>query len=349
MPKNFLTTSNALFYSMFLFMVLLSILSVALTNFIHLWLLMEINTLIFISMMAMNSKNFKATFNFFLIQSISSMIMIFLMVLKNNLLTLNMFEWVNFMLILSFSMKIGLFPFFYWPPLINTNLNWLMILLISTTQKFIPLMLLNLFINSIFDKSTNFLLLLLASLSSLSSTIMCMNEVNIKKIMTYSSLNHLSWMIFIIIFDISLFLVYFLFYTISMQILCFFLNKFNINTFFNFIKFQSFNYKEFNFFLTLNFLIISALPPFLTFIIKISAIKVMIEGMSLFSSFIFSLLSMFTLIFYMNVIIKMNLFSMIKTKFYFTYNLNLKFNYYLSILLSFMSLSFLFIFYTMMN
>nr|UXO94127.1 NADH dehydrogenase subunit 2 [Dolichovespula saxonica] len=347
--SNYLT-SNTLFYSMMLFMILLSILSILLTNFIHLWMIMEINTLIFISLMAMNSMNFKSTFNFFLIQSISSMIMIFLLILKNNLLIITDYsELTNLILIMSFSMKIGLFPFFYWPPLINNNLNWMMIFLNSTTQKFIPLLLLNLFLNSINEKYTNFLLILLAVLSSMFSTIMCLNENNIKKILTYSSLNHLSWMMFIIIFDMSMFLIYFLMYSISMMFICLFLNKFNIHTYMNFIKFQNFNYKEFNFFLSLNFLIISALPPFLTFIIKINSMKIMIESMSFSTSFIFTLISMFTLIFYMNIIIKMNMFSMIKTKFYLTNTLKLKFNFYSTILLSLMSLLFLFILYTMIN
>lgn len=347
--SNYFLTSNTLFYSIRLFIIFLSILSILLTNFIHLWLIIEINTLIFISIIAINSINFKSTFNFFLIQSISRLIIIFLLILKNNLLILNYSEWTNFILILSFSIKIGLFPFFYWPPLININLNWLIIFLISTTQKFIPLLLLNLFINRINDKSTNFLIISLATLSSIFSTIICLNENNIKKILTYSSLNHLRWIIFIIIFDISIFIIYFLIYSISIIFLCSFFNKFNIDTFINFIKFQNFNYKKFNFFLSLNFLIIRALPPFLTFIIKINAIKIIIERISLFSSFIFTLISIFTLIFYINIIIKINIFRIIKTKFYFTNTLNFKFNFYSIILLRFLSLSFLFILYSIIN
>lgn len=347
--SNYFITSNILFYSIFLLIIFLSILSIILTNFIHLWIIIEINTLIFISIIAITSKNFKATFNFFLIQSISRLIIIFLLILKNNLLNYNYLEWTNFILIISFSIKIGIFPFFYWPPLINLNLNWIIIFLISTTQKFIPLLLLNLFINRINNKSTNFLLILLASLSSIFSTIICLNENNIKKIITYSSLNHLRWIIFIIIFDLSIFLIYYLFYSISIFLLCSFFNKFNINTFINFIKFQNFNYKKFNFFLSLNLLIIRALPPFLTFIIKINAIKIIIERISILTSFILTLISIFTLIFYINIIIKLAVFRIIKTKYYFTNSLSLKFRFYSIILLRLLSLSFIFILYSIIN
>nr|UXO94114.1 NADH dehydrogenase subunit 2 [Dolichovespula lama] len=346
--NNYLNSSNnILFYSMFLMMLILSIISISLSNFMHLWLLMEINTLIFISMMALETKNFKLTFNFFLIQSISSLMLIYLMNLKHSLF--NNSEWINFILILSLSMKIGLFPFFYWPPLINKNISWKMIFIMSTTQKFIPLLLIYSYFNNIENKFTNFMLITMSIFSSLMSIIMCLNENNIKKIMTYSSLNHLSWMIFIIIFDLSMFMIYFSFYFISMMFMCLMLNKLDIKTFQNLFKFQYFNYKEINFYLSLNLLIISALPPFMTFLIKLNSIKILIEGMSFSSSFMLTMISILTLIFYMNMIMKFNIFSLIKSKFYYTYQLNFKFNFYSLILTSFMTLSFLFLMFKFIN
>nr|YP_009434632.1 NADH dehydrogenase subunit 2 [Dolichovespula panda]ATF28539.1 NADH dehydrogenase subunit 2 [Dolichovespula panda] len=345
--NNYLNSSNILFYSMFLIMLILSIISISLSNFMHLWLLMEINTLIFISMMALETKNFKLTFNFFLIQSISSLMLIYLMNLKHSLF--NNSEWINFILILSLSMKIGLFPFFYWPPLINKNISWKMIFIMSTTQKFIPLLLIYSYFNNIENKFTNFLFIMLSIFSSLMSIIMCLNENNIKKIMSYSSLNHLSWMIFIMIFDLSMFMIYFIFYFISMMFMCLLLNKLDIKTFQDLSKFQYFNYKEINFYLSLNLLIISALPPFMTFLIKLNSIKILIEGMSLLSSLLLTMISILTLIFYMNMIMKFNIFFLIKSKFYHTYKLNFKFNFFSLILTSFMTLSFFFLMFKFLN
>lgn len=95
----------------------------------------------------------------------------------------------------------------------------------------------------------------------------------------------------------------------------------------NFTNIQVFNYKELNFSLSLNFLIIRALSPFITYLIKINSIKIIIENLSLLSSLFLRLISIFTLIFYINII-KINTFNIIKTKFYTTSFLNLKFNFF---------------------
>nr|QDI94108.1 NADH dehydrogenase subunit 2 [Vespula vulgaris]QDI94121.1 NADH dehydrogenase subunit 2 [Vespula vulgaris]QDI94134.1 NADH dehydrogenase subunit 2 [Vespula vulgaris]QDI94147.1 NADH dehydrogenase subunit 2 [Vespula vulgaris]QDI94160.1 NADH dehydrogenase subunit 2 [Vespula vulgaris] len=313
--------------------------SLFLSNFIHLWIIMEINTLFFISLMSMYTKNFKSTFNFFIIQSISSLMLIMLMMMKNNFCSNTIF---NMSLILVFSLKLGLFPFFFWPPLINANLNWMLIFIMSTSQKLIPLLIFNTFFNQINNPSITYLIIGLTISSSLISTIMNYNETNFKKILTYSSTNHLSWMIFILMFDSSMFFLYFFIYFLSMIFLCVIFNKFNIDSFFDLLKFQFFNYKKINFILSLNFLIISALPPFLTFMIKINSMKIMIENCSLFSSLSLTLISIFTLIFYMNIVIKLNMMNMMKTKFFHSYNFNIKFNFFSSIIVSFLSLFFMF-------
>nr|YP_010582857.1 NADH dehydrogenase subunit 2 [Dolichovespula kuami]UGB89879.1 NADH dehydrogenase subunit 2 [Dolichovespula kuami] len=336
-------SSNFLFILLIMTMFSIMILSIFMTNFMHLWILMEMNTLMLISMMAIYTKNFKMTFNYFIIQSISSLMIIFLMMYKNNLFLST--EWMNFLLIINFAMKMGLFPFFYWQPLINKYLSWNMIFLMSTTQKFIPLMMIHYFIN-MESMSINFMLFSLSILSSMFSSIMCFNESNMKKILTFSSLNHLSWMVFIIMFDTSMFILYFFFYSISMLFPCLLLNKFNINSFTNLIKMQKLNFKKTNFFFSMSILITSALPPFMTFLIKINSMKIMIMNLSLFSSIMFIIMSMFTLIFYMNIIIKLSMMIFIKTKFYNSNFLNFKNNWFSSIIMSIMTMTFLFsIFY----
>nr|ALB38435.1 NADH dehydrogenase subunit 2 [Vespula germanica] len=320
--------------------------SLFLTNYIHLWIIMEINTLFLISLMSMYSKNFKSTFNFFIIQSISSLMLIMLMMIKNNFYSHTIF---NVSLILVFFLKLGIFPFFFWPPLINMNLNWMLIFIMSTSQKLIPLLIFNTFFNQISNPNIMYMIISLSISSSLISTIMNYNETNFKKILTYSSTNHLSWMIFILIFDSSMFFLYFFIYFFSMIFLCLIFNKFKINSFFDLMKFQFFNYNKINFILSLNFLIISALPPFLTFMIKINSMKIMIENYALFSSLSLTLISIFTLIFYMNIIVKLNMLNMMKTKYFHSFKFNIKFNFFSSLLISFLSLFFMFSLFNSIN
>nr|AIE42615.1 NADH dehydrogenase subunit 2 [Vespa bicolor] len=339
-PNNF--NMNKLFYFLLMLMTLIPIISIFLTNFIHLWVLMEINTIILISTMSIYIKKFKSTLNFFIIQSFSSLILIFLLMMKNNIINELSNLTINFMLMMAFSMKLGLFPFHFWPPMINMNINWILILIMSTSQKFIPLIIFNLFINQIMNNQIMYMILMISILSSLMSTIMNIYEMNLKKIMTLSSTNHLSWMIMIIMFDSSLFLMYFFTYTLSMIFISLIFNKFNITSINSLLKIQLFNFKKINFLISMNLLIISALPPFFTFIMKINLMKILIEDSSTLSSFLLTMMSILTLIFYMNIIIKMNMLNLMKIKFYKFNMFNMKFNFMSLIIISILSLTFLF-------
>lgn len=344
--NKYLFPLNKFYYFIIFLIFFLTFIALFLSNYIHLWIIIEINTLFLISLIRLYSNNFKSTFNFFVIQSISSIILILLILLKNNFFSHIIF---NFSLIIIFFLKLGLFPFFFWPPLININLNWILIFIISTSQKFIPLLIFYTFFNQINNKFLIFTIISLTIISSIITTIINYNETNFKKIITYSSTNHLRWIIFILIFDSSIFFLYFLIYFLSIIFLCLIFNKFNINTFFDLIKFQFFNYNKINFILSLNFLIIRALPPFLTFLIKINSIKIIIESHSFFSSLRLTLISIFTLIFYINIIIKLNIFRIIKTKFYPSFNFNIKFNFFSTIFTRFLSLFFIFYLFNSIN
>nr|QHF17713.1 NADH dehydrogenase subunit 2 [Vespa basalis] len=340
---------NKLLITLMLLMTIIPIISIFLSNFIHLWILMEINTMILISTMSIFMKKFKSTMNFFIIQSFSSLMLIFLLMYKNNFIYEASNLFINMILMLTFSLKMGLFPFHYWPPMINKNIDWILILFMSTSQKLIPLLLINMYMNQIINNQLMFMMLMISILSSIMSTIMNINEMNLKKILTFSSTNHLSWMIMIIMYDSSMFILYFIVYTISMLFLCFIFSKLNINSILSLNKIQLFNFKNINLIITMNLLIISALPPFLTFIMKINILKNLIENNTLMSSFILMMMSIFTLIFYMNIVIKINMLDLIKMKFY-KFNLfNMKFNFMSTMLISLMTLTFLFpIFYFFM-
>nr|AQU13929.1 NADH dehydrogenase subunit 2 [Vespa ducalis] len=333
---------NKLFYFLLFSMISISMLSIFFTNFIHLWMLMEINTLILISTMSIFMKSFKSTMNFFIIQSFSSLMLIFILMIKNNIMNDLLNISTNIMLSLMFSLKLGLFPFHFWPPLINKNINWVLIFIMSTSQKFIPLLMFNLFINQIINHQMMFMIFTMSILSSSMATIMNIYETNLKKIMTFSSTNHLSWMIIIIMFDSSMFLIYFLVYSLSMIFLCSIFNKFNITTIMSLNKIQLFNFKKIYLFINLNFLIISALPPFLTFIVKINIMKILIENNALLSSFLLTMTSIFSLIFYMNIILKMNMLNLMTIKFYKFNTFTLKFNFYSIMIISMLSLTFIF-------
>nr|QDH82249.1 NADH dehydrogenase subunit 2 [Parapolybia tinctipennis] len=303
---------------------------------------MEINTLLMILFISIQSKNSTTSFNYFIIQSISSLMLIMFLIIKNYLFNNN---FINIIIMLIFSMKLSMFPFFIWMPLINMKLNWILIFFMSTTQKLIPLLILN----SIFNFNTSNLNLiywiyLTVMFSSMSSSIMSIKELNLKKILSYSSINHSSWMLFIISIDQSMFYLYFLIYSISMMFFCLMMNKFDINKMNQLIKINLFNYKLINISLSINTLILSALPPFLTFLIKLNSMKIILLNNHKLMIITFSVLSIITLIFYMSIIIKMNFIFLIKNKIWVT-TLKLNNNFFSSMLTVILTLNILFLIY----
>nr|YP_010296004.1 NADH dehydrogenase subunit 2 [Polistes hebraeus]UMB50746.1 NADH dehydrogenase subunit 2 [Polistes hebraeus] len=319
-------------------MILISFLSIFLSNFIQLWLIMEINTMLLIIMMSIFNKFKKTTINYLIIQSISSLSLIMLMIMNKNFNK----NFMDFMIMFFFFMKLNLFPFFFWMPLINNHLNWTLIFFMSTTQKIIPLLMMNLYFNQINLKFI-YMILLTTIFSSLISVLLSINETNMKKIITYSSMNHSAWMILIMMIDKYLFIMYFFLYSISMIFICLFFNKFKINNFNKLNNILFLNSKWMMPSIIFNLLLISSLPPFLTFLIKIKTLNVMIMNSNNFMILTLLILSISTLIFYMNILIKIKMIFMLKIKFWLSFNLQIKNLFFNLLMFMFMSLAMLFL------
>nr|UPX89424.1 NADH dehydrogenase subunit 2 [Polistes rothneyi] len=328
---------NKTFYLMNL-MILISLISLFLTNFIQLWLIMEINTMLLIIMMSIFNKFKKITINYLIIQSISSLSLIMLMIMNKNYNK----NFMDFLIMIFFFMKLNLFPFFFWMPLINNQLNWTLIFFMSTTQKILPLMLMNLYMNQI-NMKFSYMIFLTSIFSSFISVTLSINETKMKKIITYSSVNHSSWMIFIMMIDKYLFIMYFLLYSISMILICLFLNKFEINEFNKLNNLLLLNYKWISPSIIFNLLIISSLPPFLTFLIKIKSLNIMLMNSNNFMILNLLILSISTLIFYMNILIKIKMIYMFKIKFWMSFNLQIKNLFFNLLMFIFMTMTILFL------
>nr|QDH82210.1 NADH dehydrogenase subunit 2 [Parapolybia varia] len=306
---------------------------------------MEINVLFMVLFMSLQSNSTMNSFNYFIIQSISSLILLMLMIIKNFMLDNN--NLINSLIILTFSMKLGMFPFFIWMPIIYSNINWILIFFMSTTQKIIPMLILNLIFN--FNNQVNIiqLIYMMVIISSLIASLLSIKELNLKKIFAFSSINHSSWMLFIISIDQSMFFLYFLIYSFSMIFVCLIFNKFNINKINQLFKLNLFNHKFINILLSLNILILSALPPFLTFLIKMNTMKIILFNNHFITILMFIILSIFTVIFYMMILIKMNFILLIKSKIWIQ-PLKLNNNFYSIILTMILTSNILFLLFQML-
>nr|WNO18706.1 NADH dehydrogenase subunit 2 [Coladenia pinsbukana zhui] len=317
----FTFNSNKMFF--FFFLIFSTLISISANSWMGCWIGLEINLLSFIPLIS-NSNNLlssEASLKYFLIQSIASINFLFSILLK--MIFLKNFEINNFISILinsSLLMKMGSAPFHFWFPNIIEGMSWLNCFILMSWQKITPMILLSYYFN------LNFLLIIMM-INTIIGSIGGINQTSLRKLMSFSSINNLGWMLFSILISESLWLFYFMIYTFMISIMCFlfyimniyFINQlfiFNMNIFLKFLLF-------------INFLSMGGLPPFLGFFPKWIVINFLIMKKFYIISFIFIMMSLITLFFYIRIIYSCILFNYLKLKWFKIYFKN---NYFTFIL-----------------
>nr|ADU55359.1 NADH dehydrogenase subunit 2 [Dosidicus gigas] len=215
--------NNKFFPSNFLFILIMimgTLFSLSSSHWLTMWMGLEINLMGFLPLMNIKGKTLEAeaSMKYFIIQSMSSSILIISSVLmyNNTLSWYSMFTDSTFslMIILSLVLKLGGAPLHFWMPSIAKQMSWSILFMMLTWQKLAPLLMLSL-VNS------NLMVVMLISVAStIVGSIMALNQTNIQLIMTYSSISHLGWMLSMITINSSLTMMYFFNYImISMPLM----------------------------------------------------------------------------------------------------------------------------------
>ncbi|YP_009705877.1 NADH dehydrogenase subunit 2 (mitochondrion) [Linepithema humile] len=292
-------------YFILMNLILLSIISLFMNDFMNIWFLMEINNFLFISYMAMYMNNKKMIFFYFLIQIIPSMILIFSISLN----LMNMFDkkMITYLIYLSLMVKLGIPPFHFWMPLLSLYLFWDMLFFLLTIQKIIPFYMFSLI------NMKNFQILLILFMCSVIPPLMMLNLLNLKKLLTYSSINQSGWLMLLIYFKNILWLTYLMLYTFIMMIMFFMLSFYKI--FYNFLNINNFNLNLFTIIMILN---MASMPPFSFFILKWFSIFIMMNNsFNLFMMMILMIFSSFFMFFlYINMLYLNMFINISKSKLY---------------------------------
>ena len=272
-----------------------TLITISSNSWLRAWIGLEINLLSFIPLIN-DTKNLissESSLKYFLIQALASSILLFLMIyylinINHDFLTSTN---INLGIISSLILKRGIAPFHFWFPNVIEGLNWINSFILLTWQKIAPLILISYLI-------TNYLLIPII-LSIIVGSLGGLNQTSLRKIIAYSSINHLGWIGAAIIYRDNLWLNYFLFYSFLSITLIYF---FNINKLFFINQIYSiFNYSnEIKLILFLNFLSLGGLPPFLGFFPKWIVIQI-ISSNQLFLITIIVILTLITLYYYIRI------------------------------------------------
>nr|QXI86558.1 NADH dehydrogenase subunit 2 [Rondeletiola minor] len=326
--------NNKFFPSNFLFILIMllgTMFSLSSSHWLTMWMGLELNLMSFLPLMNIKGKMLEAetSMKYFIIQSMSSSVLIFssIMMYVYNLTWYSMFSSsMSALILISLILKLGGAPMHFWLPNISKQMPWSTLFLLLTWQKLAPLFMLSLM------NSNLMLIILISIMSTLTGSLMALNQTNLQMIITYSSISHLGWMMTMILFNSSLTLFYFINYVIISIPLMHLISSQLGNHLFMLTQKNNMN----NVVVISLILSLAGLPPLLGFMSKL-IILISLINMKLFILSMFMLLgTLISLYFYLN----MSLMLMIKSYSMFKTNKNIK-NYKSLISLNMMS-SFIF-------
>nr|YP_010865916.1 NADH dehydrogenase subunit 2 [Sinopanorpa tincta]WGT92127.1 NADH dehydrogenase subunit 2 [Sinopanorpa tincta] len=338
----FLNTSKSLFWITLMSGTLIAISS---NSWMGAWMGLEINLLSFIPLMTNlnNSMNTEASLKYFLTQALASATLLFSIILLNqdNLFAFNFPESnyiINLMINSSLLLKMGAAPFHFWFPVVMEGLNWMNSFMLMTWQKIAPLML----ISYCLEKNLIFIIIVI---SILIGSLGGLNQTSLRKLMAYSSINHIGWMLSALIVSENMFLLYFTFYAILSLSLIFLFNSFNM--FHLNQMFSLSNPPLIKFALMISLLSLGGLPPFLGFLPKWIIIQSLIESNHVFIISIMVTMTLITLYFYLRITYSSFMMANTELKWIFYMNQN-NLNYY-ALILSIFSITGLFLITILFN
>ena len=236
----------------------------------------------------------EASLKYFLTQALASSVFLFAVILfMLNSRKRNSNYFIEIIIFSSLLLKRGSAPFHFWFPNVIEGLSWLNALILITWQKIAPLIL----ISYVIFKP---LIIISIILSGLIGALGGLNQTSLRKLIAYSSINHLGWILAAIYNSNLLWITYFLFYTFLTFSIIFIFNIFkisHINQLFS-IFFHS---KTIKFFLFFNLLSLGGLPPFLGFFPKWIVIQSLTINSQLFLLTFIVLITLITLYFYIRL------------------------------------------------
>nr|BAV70835.1 NADH dehydrogenase subunit 2 [Chagunius baileyi] len=165
------------------------------------WMGLEINTLAIIPLMAQqhHPRAIEATTKYFLTQATAAAMILFASI--TNAWTMGTWEITNLsnpiaatMLMIALALKVGLAPMHFWMPEVMQGLDLLTGLILSTWQKLAPFALIIQTAQNV-DPS---LLTVLGLTSTLIGGWGGLNQTQLRKILAFSSIAHMGWMVIVV-------------------------------------------------------------------------------------------------------------------------------------------------------
>nr|YP_010002927.1 NADH dehydrogenase subunit 2 [Gonocephalum sp. MT-2015-Zz052324]ANT72384.1 NADH dehydrogenase subunit 2 [Gonocephalum sp. MT-2015-Zz052324] len=280
-------------------MVMGTLISISSYSWFSMWMGLEINLLSIIPLFS-NSKNMfssESSLKYFITQAMASLVLlmaVIMMLLTSEFINPLMNFFFSMMLNSALLTKLGAAPFHFWFPEVIEGLNWANSFILLTWQKIAPMMLL-------MNNKINIQFLMIIIISSLIiSTISGFNQISLRKILAFSSINHIAWMLSTLMISFSMWLIYFLIYTlINMNVIMMFnsTKSFYVNQISNIMNKNKMTKMSF----MINFMSLGGLPPFIGFLPKWLVINWLTNNQLMLITFIMIVTTLIMLFIYIRI------------------------------------------------
>nr|UBI44014.1 NADH dehydrogenase subunit 2 [Eysarcoris gibbosus] len=283
---------------LFIFLLIFSVLiTISANNWISMWIGLELNMMSFIPLIMSNKTKYssEASMMYFFVQSMSStlLVMMVMCMMYNYSIKINM---IKDLLTISLLIKLGAAPFHMWMPEMMSKMQWMSSATLMTWQKIAPMMM----ISNIYNNY--YIINMSVMLSVIIGSVGGVNQVSLRKLMGYSSINHLGWML-AINKNINLWMSYIMIYSTLIIMMCYMFN--NIKVYFlNQMNSMNFNETQ-KISLFILMMSMGGLPPLMGFLPKWITVQTMVNSEEYMMLMIMIMCSLITLMYYMRVMTKM--------------------------------------------
>nr|YP_010934979.1 NADH dehydrogenase subunit 2 [Ornithodoros improvisus]WKW52627.1 NADH dehydrogenase subunit 2 [Ornithodoros improvisus] len=246
-----------------MWVILMSIiLAFSSSSMFFMWMCLELNMMSFIPLMNPKSlMSINSAIMYFIIQALASSLYIFM--ISSFMINFEFsFNKISFMIMCSMLIKIGAAPFHVWFPQISEGMSMTSFYLLSTIQKMIPLYIMTIF--------PNHLMYLSILLSTFFGSIGGFNQLSFRKILAFSSIAHLAWMMSLIMLKNSMWMLYMMMYATIMIMIIQMMLQFNLNTFIQ----MNYLFSKNSLFFIILLLSLGGMPPTMGFFMKWLALKI---------------------------------------------------------------------------
>nr|YP_010555035.1 NADH dehydrogenase subunit 2 [Schizodactylus jimo]UYR20460.1 NADH dehydrogenase subunit 2 [Schizodactylus jimo] len=276
-----------------------TLISISSTSWIGAWMGLEINLLSFIPLMSdtKNSSSTEASLKYFLVQALASATLLFAILMMHLMSDIISYLTKNSMLMIISStlmLKMGAAPFHFWFPGTMEGLNWINCFILMTWQKIAPIMLTSYTIHT-----SMFTIMIIIS-STIIGSLGGMNQTSMRKLLAYSSINHIGWMLAAMMSGDNLWEIYFLIYSFLNLTLIIMFHTHNISHINQpYLMMNHTTMTKFNLFTVM--LSLGGLPPFIGFLPKWLVIESMTKLNFTFTTTIMVIMTLITLFYYLRV------------------------------------------------